>query len=174
MTSSTRRGVRLYSAQAIGTIKEGKDGKGGVLISMNTRVSRDETYNAVLAIAQSSNPDVAPVSDWVKDENPASPTRWGGPFGKKTYVLESSQFFTKADCTNGGKVMLERLKSEVRTVDFSAVPNAAIEPDDVLNIDMLDGSQEKHMIGQFTIPIGIGAWTAQTLAGRIADPLPGA
>lgn len=160
---------RLINSPAIGQIKEGKD---GVLMKMNTRVSRDETYNAVLAMGQSSNPDIPPVSDWVKDTDPSSPTRWGGPFGRKTYVYENSLLTTKALCTNQGKLLLERLKSQVRTVDFSAVPNAAIEPDDVLNIDMLDGSVEKHMIGTFTIPIGIGEWTAQTLSARVADPLP--
>jgi hypothetical protein len=160
---------RLYDAKAIGELKEGTD---GVLLTMNTRVSRDDTYNAVLAMGQSAAADTAPVSSFVKDDDLNSPTYYGGPFGKKLHVFESPLLLDEPSCKKQALALLERMKSQVRTVDFSAVPNCAIEPDDVFTIWLNDGSREKHMIGQFTIPIGIGDWTAATVSARIADPMP--
>ena len=63
-------------------INEGSD---GVLIGINTKVSRDGMYNAVQVVAQNAFPGDEPYAgDWVRDTDPTSPTRWGGPFGRKS------------------------------------------------------------------------------------------
>jgi hypothetical protein len=51
-------------------------------------------------------------------------------------------------------------------LDFSAIPNPALEPDDAVQVSMLDGTFETHLITSMSIPLGLGAWTADTLSNK--------
>jgi hypothetical protein len=159
----------LIDAVPVASISEGPD---GVLVTLNVQVSRDKTYNAVLALGQSSDRDIPPVSYLARYTEETSPMRWGGPFGKKTLILEGdNQLTTKALCQAKAESELERAIAETRTLDFSAIPNPAIEPDDVISIDMLDGTKELHLITSMTIPLGLGTWSAQTLSAKNTELL---
>jgi len=144
-------------------INEGPD---GVLVAMNTKVSRANTFNGVLAMGQSSNADVIPCSYLLLDTDVSSPMRWGGPFGKKLYVYSDENLTTTAKCQAKAEELLAFYKAEDRNLDFSAIPNPALEPDDAVQVSMLDGTVETHLITSMTIPLGLGAWTAETLSNK--------
>lgn len=151
------------------------DGVAGTLVERNGGVTRDDTYNAVVVMGQSVDPDVPPVSYVLKistDEGYAAddPLRWGGPFGKKARVLGQNPVLTStAACKSAAQTYIKRYQSLSRTLDISMIPNPALEPDDVIRIDMLDGTFENHMIKRIDMPFGIaGSWKIETMSTKQA------
>ena len=176
----------IEAGKPVWRINEGPD---GVLVSMNTRVSRDKVYNGVQVIAQSSNSDVPPVSgDMITvadlpgltqaERDALKVYEWGGLFGKRPLVFTdpSDELKLKADCNAKALVLLKEMLAEERTLDLSAIPNPAMEPDDIIEIlryHPISGVAEieKHMIASMSIPLGLGEWTAQTLSNRTSEDL---
>jgi Domain of unknown function (DUF5047) len=142
-------------------------GPDGVLVTENVSETRDKVYNAVVASGQSSDQDVPPVWDVVTDNNPNSRTYWGGPFGHVPRFYANPNFTTKAQCTSAATNMLAESVAENREVDFSMAPNPALEPGDVIQLSMLDGTVENHTISELSIPLGLGPYTAKTLASKV-------
>lgn len=142
-------------------------GPDGVLVSETVSQTRDKVYNAVVASGTSSDKDVPPVWDVATDNNPASKTYWGGPFGHVPRFYSNPNFTTKAQCTQAANNMLAESIAENREVDFTMAPNPALEPGDVIQLSMLDGTTENHIISEMTLPLGLGAYTAKTLASKV-------
>jgi hypothetical protein len=140
-------------------------GPGGVMMVQDVAVTRDETYNGWVAMGESTS-STAPQSAIVLDDDPASPTRWGGPFGKRLGVYRSKLLDTKDKCRNKAELLLTESKALTRTLNLSAVPNPALEPDDVVEVHMVDGTVETHMIVGMEIPLGLGDWMAETLSNK--------
>lgn len=147
-------------------VQEGAD---GVLMALNVAVTRDQTYNGWIAMGESTNSDVPPHSAIVLDDDPSSPTRWGGPFGKRPSVYRSKLLDTKDKCREKAEELLLESKAMTRRMDFSAIPNPALEPDDVVQVSMLNGTTELHMITRLEIPMGLGDWMADTLSNKNRD-----
>jgi hypothetical protein len=137
---------------------------------MGVSVSNESVYNAVVALGGSSNSDIPPVSAVAIDDNPASPTRWGGPLGKKPKILEQDELLGTVElCQAKADLLLQYYVAESRTLDMTALPNPALEPGDVVAISMLDGTVENHLLVSTSIPLGIGTWTADTLSTRAIE-----
>lgn len=157
------RRPKMVDSLASWNLNEGPD---GVLVSMNNRVSRDNTYNAVLVLGQNSDSSVPPFSAVAYDDAANSPTRWGGPFGRKLYVFQDDMMSSQEQCLLKAQELLEFFRAEDRELDLTAIPNPAIEPDDIVEVQMLDGTVERHLITAITIPIGLGTWSATTLSNK--------
>lgn len=108
-------------------------GRGGVLVSASRSLSREGVANGVLASGESVDTE-PPVSALVVDNDPASPTRWGGPFGRIAKPFASPLLTTSAQCQLAGATVLRRSIGLPYNVDFDAVPNPALEVEDVLAI----------------------------------------
>ncbi len=106
-------------------------GPRGVLVSASRSLSREGVYNGVLATGEGVDIE-EPVSALVVDDDPASPTYWGGAFGKISREFSSPLLTSAAQCELAGATVLRRSTGLPYNVDFSAVPNPALEPDDVL------------------------------------------
>ena len=162
-------------------INEGAD---GVLVSMSTNVTRDPMYNGVQVITQSSDSGVPPISGKMVTvaDLPGHPLAgimdWGGKFGKKPFVYtdSSGMLTTSADCNRKAEALLKEMLAEERTLDLSAIPNPALEPDDIVEIltyHPVTGAEiiEKHMLTTMTIPLGLGEWSAGTLSNKTSEDL---
>lgn len=141
-------------------------GEAGVLVSADLQQTRKDTYNAVLAAGQRSDGTPA-VSALVVDDDPASPTRYGGPFGKKTRYFTSPVLTTVEACRAAGKTQLERVKGFTGAVELTAITNPALEGGDVIEVDLGDGNIQRHIIDKCPIPLTPG--TAQSLSTRSVD-----
>ena len=102
-------------------------GESGVLVTETESQTRDKVYNGVVASGQSSDQDIPPYWDVVTDNNPNSKTWWGGPFGHVPRFYSNPNFTTKAQCTAAATNMLAEATAENRNVDFTALPNPALE-----------------------------------------------
>lgn len=135
-----------------------------ILVSFDKKYSRNNVYNAVVA----TGTDTAGVVSYrgtAYDTAPTSPTRWGGPFGKKPRFYASPFLKTNAQCTAMAQRLLaesNRLKS---SLDFSFVPNPMVEVGDLIELEYPDGSVEKHIIRVLSIPLTAnGSMTSSTAA----------
>ena len=157
-------------------------GDNGVLISYGRRVTREGVYNGVVV---SSTADLTlqptgapPIRVLVVDDDPTSPTYWGevtspatnSVFGRVPRFY-SSPFITKSSqAISAGQAILDVAKGMNASVDFEAVPNPALDVDDVVTIQYRDGSTQTHIID--SLEIGLSATdslSASTRADRFDD-----
>ncbi len=142
-------------------------GPDGVLISESLNLTRNKVYNAVVASGQSSDQDVPPVWDVATDDDPNSPTWWGGPFGHVTRFYANPNFTTKEQCTTAARHMLQEAIVEDREVNFTMLPMRALEPGDVIEVTLMDGTVENHLVDEVTYPFGLSDMSAKTLASKV-------
>ena len=65
-----------------------RDGAAGTTVNVRDAKSREGIYNSVTVVAEKYGNQAA-IRITVRDVGAASPTRWGGPFGKQNLVLKS-------------------------------------------------------------------------------------
>jgi len=141
--------------------------EGGAYISATRGMSSDRVHNGVLARGENASDGVAPVSALVTDDDPGSPTYWGGPFGRRPAFYSSSTLISTAACQSAARLKLAELKAPNAVGDFSSLPNPALEAGDVLRIVHPDGYPELHQTASFTVPLDIGgAFPISTISAR--------
>jgi hypothetical protein len=145
------------------------EGPRGVLIGISNDEDRSGAYNAVVAAGSSSDSSVPAVSAVAYDLDPMSPTYWNGGFGHVPKFYTSQFLYTVAQCQAVADGQLITSRGQNKTMKFTAVPNPALEPGDVVMVSRLDGSYERHILEGFTIPLGEGDWTADTTAAEPQD-----
>jgi len=139
------------------TVNAGTD---GVLVEYSKTFSREGVYNGVVV----TNDDVmgamtnqattpAPIRVLVVDSDVTSPTYWGGPFGRVPRFYSSSFIATRAQALTAGRAILARERGLKSTVDFSLIPNPALDVDDVVTVVYPDGSSENHLIDRLTVSL---------------------
>lgn len=129
------RGVLVIrdAADPATVVWEASAGAGGVLVSVGRGRTRDGVYNAVRA--SGNDLDGFPgASALVVDDDPASPTWWDGPFGKVPLLYTSENIYTVPQATTAATRLLRRSKGLPLAVDFTAVPNPALQPGDAVRI----------------------------------------
>jgi Domain of unknown function (DUF5047) len=141
-------------------------GETGVLVDADESLDRTATFNGVLVEGQAAA-DTAPIAALVTDDDPTSPTRWGGPFGKVARIERNSAVQTVDQATAAAADLLERGLHLARSLTLTAAPNPALEAGDLVRVLFLDGRDERHIID--TVNIDLAAAGAQTLATRSAQ-----
>lgn len=148
----TMEPVPIYSKLSAPTwmIQHGSE---GVLVSLAKKLSRESVFNAVVATGEQLT-NVAPVQGIAYDLNPASPTRWNGPFKQVPRFYNSSFLLTQDQCVQAARAMLSRTTGLPYTINFNIVPNPALEPLDLVGVSYSDSSGlERHVIDTLTIPL---------------------
>ena len=74
------------------------DGENGATVRVSDAISREGIYNSITVVVERVN-NVEPIRVTVRDTDPASPTRWGGPFGKQNRVVKNQNPTNIADAT---------------------------------------------------------------------------
>lgn len=129
-------------------------GEGGVLIGQADALDRAGAANGVFVRGQASA-EVAPIEVIVVDSDPSSPTRWGGPFGRVGHVIESTAIQTVGQATAIATDELARRLGLTRTLSLTSAPNPALEPGDVVEVTLADGTVELHLLDRVTIPLDV-------------------
>lgn len=88
-------------------------------------LTREERYNAVVSF----NPEDDTVRALATVDDPASPVRWGGPFGNKV-LFHSSPLLTAATVAQDAATRLANLKGRVRQITAEIAPDYSLEPGD--------------------------------------------
>jgi hypothetical protein len=127
--------------------------EGGVYIKGNRAMSTDKVFNGILARGENTAENVPPVSWLAVDDDPGSPTYWGGPFGRRPDFFSSSTLTTLAACQQAAILKLRQAKAPNATGDISSMPNPALEPGDVIRVTHEDGTRELHQVAALTVPL---------------------
>ena len=144
------------------------EGDGGVLISRAEVGTRDRQYNAASVSGQSADPDVPPVWAWAADLNPASPTYYYGPFGRKPIFFTSQYFTTVAQCQAYADQLLVEALAENHTVTFSQLSADFLEVGDVVGVRRRDGTLPQFLLQTLDTDLGVdGVTKAKTLSSKI-------
>jgi hypothetical protein len=129
-------------------------GETGVLVDADEALDRTDTYNSVLVAGQ-ANAESPPFFVRVVDGDPASPMRWGGPFGPVELHYESAAVTTVAQAQEAGEAMLDQHLGLSRSVTVDTVPNPALEPGDVVEVCFADGREERHIALALRVPLAV-------------------
>lgn len=135
-------------------------GAGGVLVKATSKGTRRDTYNGV-AIEWGTT-DVEGGIVLVTDTDPASPTYWDGPWGRRPKPTRKLSVATASEATSAATAELAGYKGAQSGIDFQAVYNPLLEPNDVITITPEPGMQSLHILDQITLPLVGGSMTAQT------------
>ncbi|HET6634708.1 MAG TPA: DUF5047 domain-containing protein [Streptomyces sp.] len=131
-------------------------GEGGVYVQAERGMTTDKVHNGVLARGENTSDNAPPVQYLAVDEDPTSPTWWGGPFGRRPAFYSSSTLTTTEACIQAARVRLLAEKAPNATADITSLPNPALEPGDVIRIVYPDGARELHQVQSLSIPLDIG------------------
>lgn len=130
-------------------------GEGGVLVQLGRRLTREGVYNAVVAVGEGAD-TAMPVRSVAVDLNPNSPTYWHGPFGKVPRFYSSPFITSESQAASAASSLLRQHLGLPYAVDFTAVPNPALEPYDAVRVTY-PGRTEVHVLDRLTIPLTAAA-----------------
>lgn len=161
----TMRPEPTFSDTPVATIAVGVN-----MVSASVKLDRATAYNKV--IATSSNADLdAQYRGEAADLDPASPTYYLGPFGKKPRFYSSEFLASDAQCDAAAAAILAANLGVASSVDFSAVPDPRLECSDVVHIvDSRLGLDDLHIIDSLSIGLGAdGEMSAGCRASQVAS-----
>lgn len=128
-------------------------GRKGVIVRISKTLDTASVFNAVVAEGEQASED-PPVRGVVYDDDPASPTRWGGPFLFVPRFFSSSFLKTVDQCVSAARAMLVRSIGVPYTISFGMVPNPALEPLDVVRVRYSDRHRaELHVLDRMVLPL---------------------
>lgn len=128
-------------------------GRNGVLVNFTRSINREGVYNAVVTTGESVN-DIPPVRAIAFDNDATSTTYWFGVFGKKPRFFSSSFITTYEQALNAAQSILKKTLGLPYSINFSAVPNPALEPLDAITINQIDVIS-LHVIETLVIPLTV-------------------
>lgn len=144
-------------------------GAGGNLVSMKRALTRNGTYNAVVASGEAPDTNT-PRRGVAIDADLASPTYFYGRFGQVPRFYSSPFLGTDADCLSAAQSILNQNLGLIYNVNFGTISNPALEPFDVVTIDYsADEARQTHVLDTITIPLRAGVgMTATTRQQHLA------
>jgi hypothetical protein len=128
-------------------------GQAGVLVGAIENLDRTGIYNGVLVKGQATS-DLPPVSALATFDDPSSPIRWGGPFGKVALVADSSSVATAEQAAATAQSLLRLRLKQTRSLELTSAPNPALEAGDTIEVLLPDGRDETHLIDAVTVDLG--------------------
>lgn len=138
------------------TVFDVDHGAGGVLVNLARKLTRKGVYNAVVASGEAADTQ-APVRAVAIDANPDSPTYFHGRFGPVPRFYSSPLLTSNSQCASAAASLLRKQLGLPYSVDFTAVPNPALEPWDPIGVRYSSRfGTEKHLIERLSIPLTAG------------------
>lgn len=143
---------------------EAVTGPGGLLVEPQQTLERKGVYNQVVVTGVQDNgqPPIGPVV--MSDNDKFSPTFVDGPFGPVPLFYSSKLIETITQCQAAGRGILATKLGLKQKVSAQTVMNPALEPEDVIRIELPDGTLENHVIDSLTIPLTGGGMSMNTRA----------
>lgn len=140
------------------------DGDQSIVIADQQTKSGASVVNRWIVTVE--RPDAPTLYVPVTDDDPGSPTRYGGPMGKLVDFLSSPLITDEGQAINAARAKLARTKGLARARQVTVVANPALEGGDVLYIGV-DGEQaETHIADDFDLPLTVADQPAMTIDTR--------
>lgn len=147
-------------------------GEHGSMIGADETLDRSSVRNGVVVRGQ-ADPDQPAFYSLATYDDPAAPTRWGGPFGKVALISDSTTVTTQDQADSTAASLLNLRLGLQRTISLTALPNPALEPDDVIQLEFADGRSEQQIVNSTQIGLDpTGPLTLTTSSSIGSDALP--
>ncbi|MFF5285180.1 DUF5047 domain-containing protein [Streptomyces sp. NPDC013171] len=131
-------------------------GEHGVYLSATRGMSSKDVRNGVLVRGENPETGTSTPTVLVVDNDPGSPTYWGGPFGRRPRFHTSPTLTTTGQCTAAGTLLLRAAMAPNSTANLRSLVNPALEPGDVLRVVYPDGTADLVQAASFPINLGTG------------------
>lgn len=148
-------------------------GPNGVLTGVSRNLTRQNVYNAVVVVGEAID-SLSPPSFTLPDNDPTSVTYFFGPFGQVPLFYSNPVITNNSQALVTAQGLLQQNKGLPYDVNFTQVPNPALEPFDriqlVYPIDLTATPHQKietHYLQQ--VVIGLGSQTGMTAATRLTS-----
>lgn len=128
-------------------------GATGVLVDLDLTLDRADAVNQVIVTGNNTS-TATKVQGVATDTNPASPTAWDGPFGRKPVRVSSALATTNASALADATARLARSRGVPSWLDVAAVPNAAIVCSDAIQVTAGNLVDSIHVIDRISMPVG--------------------
>jgi hypothetical protein len=135
------------------------------MVAATETLDRSSVRNGV-AMRGQPDPEIPPVYALATYDDPTSPVRWGGPFGKVAMIAESTTISTEEQAQAAAESLLNLRLGLARTVTIEAVPNPALELDDLIQVNFLDGRTEVQRVNGIGISLDSTADMTITTTNR--------
>lgn len=143
-------------------------GAGGVLVTASASTSVENVHNVIVATGDASDGTVPVGPIIVQDTLEASPTRVGGPFGRRVRHYSSPLLRTPAQAETAARSVLANSLGLTQGLSFSSVPNPALEPGDVVLVTAQDDAPSLHIIDRISLSSS-GAMSCDTRSTKPDD-----
>lgn len=130
-----------------------RDGDGGELLVAVPVLSRQNVFNAVMVVGERAEADTVPVSAVVQDSDPASPTYFGGPFGRKTKLVNAQGVSTQGQALSLARSTLNQARSLKATWTTSNTPDPSMELGDAVYIQARNQPRSAQVLASFSMPV---------------------
>ncbi|MER5312669.1 DUF5047 domain-containing protein [Streptomyces sp. NPDC002773] len=143
-------------------------GPRGVLVTAASAVSTAGFYNVIVVTGDASDGTVPLGPVVVRDLVPTSPTRVGGPMGRRVRHYSSPLLRTAGQADTAGRSLLANSLGLTEGLSFTAVPNPALEPGDVVLVLAEEEPPALHILDRIGLSSS-GAMTCETRSTRADD-----
>lgn len=132
-----------------------KQGEGGLMVDQRQSGTREQVYNAAVAMNQTSVPGAAPIWGWAYVDDPNDDLFFYGEFGQVP-LFHLSQWYTQSwQCERYARKLLIDAVSLNDSMTFATPPTVWwLEVGDLVGVDMLDGSQQVHLLQTMDADLG--------------------
>jgi len=124
-----------------------RQGEGGLQVTQTYSRTRDQVYNAAVAMNQNTVPGAAPIWGWAYVDDPNDELYFYGDFGQVPR-FHLSQFYSQSfQCTRYARKLLIDAVAKNAGLKFTTPATVWwLEVGDLVGVDMLDGTQEIHLL----------------------------
>lgn len=159
---SALRPIATTHVDPVAEIIEGAEGVTvASLLSATKQWSRTDTHNRWIVTGDNPDTEGEPPRAVATDDDPASPTRYGGPFGRKPDFYSSSFITTPEQAADAAAGRKAKEMGTSQTINFGALVNPALEPGDVVHAkrththegELIVIADERHILDSLTIPL---------------------
>jgi hypothetical protein len=131
-------------------------GEHGVYLSATRGMSSKGVHNGVVVRGENPETGVSTGAVLVVDDDPNSPTYWGGRFGRRPTFHTSPTLTTTGQCLAAGTLLLRAAMAPNAVANLKALVNPALEAGDVLRVVYPSGPADLVQVAAFPIDLGIG------------------
>lgn len=142
------------------------EGEASVVVAVENNLTAKPAYNKFIVTGEPVDAS-SPVRAEALDNNPASPTYYYGPFGKRPRFYRSQFITTTAQAQETADAFLLRELGGSEQVTFTAIPNAALDAGDVVQVVRERiGVDTVAVVDELTIPLAVDALMNVTTRAR--------
>lgn len=132
-----------------------KQGAGGLMVDQKQSETRDQVYNGAVAMNQTTVPGSRPVWGKAIVQDPDDDLYFYGEYGQVP-IFHLSQWYTQSwQCERYARKLLVDAMALNSSMTFSTPPTVWwLEVGDLVGVDMLDGSQQVHLLQSMDANLG--------------------